>query len=299
MRRFFVVMFILAGSLACWSQTFSANATSIDFGGDPVGGAPVLPAGPERTIVITNTGTAALTISAIQESGEFFIPISRFPPLPIQVNPGQTSPEIPVDFVPTATGPRSGSMSFTDNAADSPQTISFTGMGLTTDFSLAVANIPASSTVTAGQTAGYELDLASGTQFSGPVTLSCTGLPQGAGFSVLAEGLSTQFGLASGTLLSFSVGITTTARTTAQNKSQPVIWYGFGSMLAFAVVAGRRRRRYLWPVISVLILLPLASCGGGGGSSNKGPTPAGTYNVMFTATSGSTTHTAPATLIVK
>jgi large repetitive protein len=297
MRRFFVMMFILAGSLVCWSQTFSANATSIDFGGDPVGGAPVLPAGPERAIVITNTGTATLSISAIQESGEFFIPVSRFPPLPIQVNPGQTSQEIPVDFVPTAAGPRSGSISFTDNAPDSPQTISLTGIGLTTDFSLAVANIPASSAVTAGQTAGYELDLASGTQFSGPITLSCTGLPQGAGFSVLAEGLGTQFGLASGTLLFFSVGITTTARTTAQNRSQPVIWYGFGSILAFAVVAGRRRRKYLWPLVSVLMLLPIVSCGGG--SSNKGPTPAGTYNVMFTATSGSTTHTAPATLIVK
>ena len=30
-----------------------------------------------------------------------------------------------------------------------------------------------------------------------------------------------------------------------------------------------------------------------------GPTPAGTYNLVFTATSGSTTHTAPATLIVQ
>lgn len=296
MRYFVVALFIVAASLSCWSQVFSPNANPIDFGGDPVGGAPILPAGPERVIVITNTGTAALTISAIQESGEFFIPISEFPSLPMQVNPGQNF-AIPVDFVPTAAGPRSGSMSFTDNAPNSPQTISFTGVGLTTDFSLAVSNIPASSTVTAGQAAGYELDLASGTQFSGPMTLSCTGLPQGATFSVAAQGLSTQFGLAADTLLSFSVRINTTARTTAQNKSKPVLWYGFASMFALALVAGRKRRKYLLAFITVLMLLPIASCGGGG-ASNNGPTPAGTYNITFTATSGSTTHTAPATLMV-
>lgn len=296
MRYLLLALFIVAGCLSCLSQTFSPNATSIDFGGDPVGGAPVMPAGPERTIVITNTGTTALTISAIQESGEFFIPISEFPPLPMQVNPGQNA-QIPVDFVPTAAGPRTGSMSFTDNAPNSPQTISFTGTGLTADFSLAVANIPASSTVTAGQAAGYELDLASGTQFSGPITLSCTGLPQGATFSVGAQGLGTQFGLAAATLLSFSVQISTTARTTAQNESKPVLWYGSASIFAFALVAGGKRRKYLLPVIGVLMLLPITSCGGNS-ASNKGPTPAGTYNITFTATSGSTTHTAPATLIV-
>jgi hypothetical protein len=297
MRYFVLALFLIAASVSCWSQTFSPNANPIDFGGDPVGGSSSGIVGPERNIIITNTGTAALTITAIQESGEFGIPISRFPQLPMQINPGQRSPEIPVDFVPTAAGPRTGSISFTDNAPNSPQTISLTGTGLTTDFSVAVANIPASSTVTAGQTAGYNLDLASGTQFSGPITLSCTGLPQGATFSVAAQGLGTQFSLSAGTLLFFSVQISTTARTTAQNKSKPVLWYGFASMFALALLAGCKRRKYLLPIIAVLILLPIASCGGGG-SSNKGPTPAGTYNITFTATSGSTTHTAPATLIV-
>jgi hypothetical protein len=53
----------------------------------------------------------------------------------------------------------------------------------------------------------------------------------------------------------------------------------------------------------LMLLLFLVSCGGGGSSvgshSNPNGTPAGTYTLSVTATSGSTTQAMPLTLIVQ
>ena len=84
------------------------------------------------------------------------------------------------------------------------------------------------------------------------------------------------------------------------------------AMLGIVILPGMRigkrpMRRYLWLAPLTLCLL-LASCGGGGniGSNNPGGqqtnpngTPAGTYTVNVTATSGSATQTIPLTLIVQ
>ena len=76
------------------------------------------------------------------------------------------------------------------------------------------------------------------------------------------------------------------------------------SLLLFRDVQDRRRRR--WSPVSLAVvaaglILVSIGCGGGGGSSPPPPqigTPAGTYSVTVTATSGSTVHTTSLTLAV-
>jgi hypothetical protein len=69
--------------------------------------------------------------------------------------------------------------------------------------------------------------------------------------------------------------------------------------------AGSRRKKLFGLLLACLMvsgLIFLAACGGGSSSSGGGGqpgTPAGTYTVTVSATSGSLTHTATVTLNVK
>src|SRR5439155_13224105 len=73
---------------------------------------------------LTNTGTTTLTISSIAASGDF-----------VQKNncgssvPAGASCTIKVAFRPSAKGVLTGSVTITDDAADSPQTIKLKGTG--------------------------------------------------------------------------------------------------------------------------------------------------------------------------
>jgi len=80
-------------------------------------------------------------------------------------------------------------------------------------------------------------------------------------------------------------------------------------MLAFPLTAGvwftRRQKlvRTLVGILAFLLTFLFVSCGGGlqgggGGGTGSPGTPAGTYPITITATSGSVTHTAPISLTV-
>ena len=104
-------------------------------------------------LMISNSGTANLTISGISitgsDNGDFAVvapgtTCSTSAPLP-----GGTNCTISVTFTPSATGNRSASLKFTDNATNSPQTVSLTGTGLP---AIAVTLSPASASVALGGT---------------------------------------------------------------------------------------------------------------------------------------------------
>jgi hypothetical protein len=90
-----------------------------------------------KTVQVTNSGAATLTISSILASGDFAIQgAGTTCGTPVKPN---KSCNVGVTFTPTSTGTRNGDLTFTDNASDSPQTVSLTGTGI-----LAVALSPAS-----------------------------------------------------------------------------------------------------------------------------------------------------------
>jgi hypothetical protein len=99
--------------------------SSVAFGNTGVGTTSAV-----RSSTLTNTATAALSIASIVPSGDFAVTTTgtSCPYSGGIVNPA-ASCTIDVTFTPTVPGTRAGSITITDNAADSPQSISLTGSG--------------------------------------------------------------------------------------------------------------------------------------------------------------------------
>jgi len=93
-----------------------------DFGSVPVG----TPSAP-KPITLTNVGTAPLIVTSIALSGDF----RRTDPNAclgfLDIN---ASCIISVVFTPSSFGPRTGTLTLTDNALDNPQELTLTGVGL-------------------------------------------------------------------------------------------------------------------------------------------------------------------------
>jgi hypothetical protein len=77
-----------------------------------------------QSVSVTNAGTAALTLSSIVATGDF----SQTNSCGSSLAAG-SSCTVNVTFTPTAPGARSGSITISDNAANSPQTVALSGTG--------------------------------------------------------------------------------------------------------------------------------------------------------------------------
>ena len=110
----------LTGAPNPTASVLSLAATTLNFGSIVVGAASAA-----QTLTVSNTGTAALTISNISITGDF-----------AQTNSGCTASiavngtcTISIIFTPTATGARTGILTLTSNGTGSPQTVSLSGTG--------------------------------------------------------------------------------------------------------------------------------------------------------------------------
>jgi hypothetical protein len=100
---------------------FSLSSFSLTFGDEGVGGTS------QRGITVANTGSAALSITSIAASGDFAVAPNNTCGSGLA---GGTSCTINVTFNPAAAGARSGTVTFTDSAASSPQTVQLSGNGI-------------------------------------------------------------------------------------------------------------------------------------------------------------------------
>jgi hypothetical protein len=85
-----------------------------------------------RTVTLTNTGNATLTINSIGLSGPNhgdFHQQNTCPSSSSTLAAGDSC-NINVTFTPTADGSRSASLTITDNASDSPQPVTLSGTGV-------------------------------------------------------------------------------------------------------------------------------------------------------------------------
>ncbi len=78
-----------------------------------------------KTVTLTNSGTATLNLTSIATSGDFAKSATT---CGATVASG-ASCTVSVTFTPTAIGTRTGALTFTDNASNSPQSVSLTGVG--------------------------------------------------------------------------------------------------------------------------------------------------------------------------
>ncbi len=106
------------------------NSSSISFTNAVVG------TNSSQALIITNTGTAALTITQVTPTGAAF-GVSGFT-LPLNVNAGKQT-TITVNFLPTLVGSVSGNISIVSNAPTSPTPVTLTGTGIAATITLSIS----------------------------------------------------------------------------------------------------------------------------------------------------------------
>ncbi|MEY9936921.1 choice-of-anchor D domain-containing protein [Streptacidiphilus sp. MAP5-52] len=104
------------------TATLSAAPTSLSFAGQAVNSTSAA-----QSVTVTNTGSAAASISSVTTSGDFAQKNTCGSSLA-----ANASCTVSVTFTPTAAGTRTGSVGVTGNASDSPLTIALTGTGTST-----------------------------------------------------------------------------------------------------------------------------------------------------------------------
>ncbi|MGB9433875.1 MAG: choice-of-anchor D domain-containing protein, partial [Candidatus Acidiferrum sp.] len=105
---------------AATAPTVQFSAANLTFGNQTVG-----TTSPAQPVMLTNTGTASLSISGIAVSGDF----AESNNCGSSVTAG-SSCTISVTFTPITTGTRSGALSISDNGTGSPQSVVLSGMGV-------------------------------------------------------------------------------------------------------------------------------------------------------------------------
>jgi hypothetical protein len=98
-----------------------------------------------KSVTLTTTGSAILNIFSITASGDFAIAANA---CGSQLSAG-ASCAVSITFTPTAKNTRKGTLTFNDNAPDSPQTVALSGVGISlvlTPPSLTFGSIPVGQT---------------------------------------------------------------------------------------------------------------------------------------------------------
>ena len=285
------------------------SPTSITFSSQYVGNS-----GLPKNITLTNSGTVALNITNVTVSpSDFSVQSACGTSLAAGANCS-----IGVSFDPSVGGARAGTLTITDNAADSPQTVTLSGVGQ--DFSIAT-NSPSTVTVTAGQTATYTLAVAPVGGFNQTVAITCSGAPT---LSVCNQSPTT-VSLNGTSSTPVTVTIATTAPTKgilssfrigpSGTKYEPLALAGLavGLMAVISVLLWCPKQRFsrvhaIAMIVALAFTMLMSSCSGGGQSSSKSSTggvgtPAGTYTISisasFTSGSAALTHNTSLTLVVQ
>jgi len=202
---------------------------------------------------------------------------------------------VPITFSPQAAGVRTTTLLVTDDAANSPQSLTLTGNAAPAVMIQVAIGGSTSVTVTAGQTAQFNLQATGGTGFTGSLSFACTGAPTGASCSA-----PNSVGVTNGAAVNFTVSVTTSGAASAAAASSSVTslgttcssttssgaivakllgeeakWTGvvplggLTTMLALCVVViaarGSRNRR-LNACLAGMVFLWMAGCGNVGGA---------------------------------
>jgi len=135
--------------------------------------------GGAQTLTVLNSGTTSLHISSFVLGG--------LNPSDFNLANNCTAPVAPtisctvsLGFNPLAAGQRTANLTIADDAPGSPQTISLNATANPAFTPGPAPNGSTTASVSAGQTAQYQLQLTPGAGFTGTVSLACSGTPLGA-----------------------------------------------------------------------------------------------------------------------
>ena len=225
-----------------------------------------------KSILLVNTGNAALTISGISLTGTNSSDFSQTNTCGGSLAVGGNC-SVNVTFSPTVGGARLADIAIVDNVSGSPQMVALSGVGIAPDFSVQTAPGSATSqTVSQGQNATFNLAITPSGSFSGTVNLSCSVSPTISPAPTC--NLSSSSVQLSGTPQPVTVTVQTIAAVNSVTairidfppRAMPIVWevilLGLGWLLL------RSPRRILRPAALLMLLASifLVGCGGGGGS---------------------------------
>ena len=143
----------------------SLSPTSLTFPPEPIG-----TTSPAQQARLTNTGTTAVTVTAIGISGDF-AQTNTCGNLPAVLNVG-ASCTISVTFTPASSGNLSGSVTVTDDAANTPQALSLTGTG---NPAFTLSATARSTVVVIGTTsATFTVSASAPSSFTSSIALTCS-----------------------------------------------------------------------------------------------------------------------------
>lgn len=278
------------------AATAQLSASSLNFVALTVG-----TTSSSQAITVTNSGNGALTVASVVATGDYAQTNNC-----TSVTPSGGTCAIQVTFTPTSSGTRTGTVTLTDTAANSPQMITLSGSGI--DFGMPSSG--GTSTIKAGATATYSLSISPvGGTFSSAVSLICAGVPA---FSTCTLNPTSVTPGANPTTVSVSIKTTgTTAQLVLPGAAQRpmfALWtltsgFGLFGMFLLGAGSGRKRGRMLL-LVMVLIVGTVFWVGCGTSHTTVAPppgnsTPAGTYTVLVVGTSGSVQHFSSLTLVVQ
>ena len=115
--------------------TAVVSPTSVNFGNQTVGKGSA-----KQTVTLSNTGTAALNLSSIAASATNGSVVIQTNNCGASVAAG-ASCAVTLAWIPSATGTMTGSLTFTDNAANSPQVVALSGVGVSPAVTLSPAKL--------------------------------------------------------------------------------------------------------------------------------------------------------------
>jgi centrosomal CEP192-like protein len=283
---------------------WSLSPLSLNFGNQLVG-----TSSNAQSTTLANKTNTALTISSIAvagtNSGDF-----------AQTNTCATSPanlgangscQVNVTFQPTATGIRTASLTFTDIASGSSQSVALTGTAM--DFSLAAAtggncpsggNCSTSVTISSGQTATYNLQVSQLGGLSGAVALTCSGAPGASTCSVSRASVP----LSGSSNYAFTVTVSNTSNVLvvpwlesplapmlpASRMALRLFLTLLMILLSWKEVAKERAVTARLSGLAVLLIVMMASGCAGGGSSVLNSQPPTNATLTITGASGTVKH---------
>ncbi len=295
-------------------STVTVNGTSGILSHDTSVGLTVIPA-PDFTIAGTlltpasvaagGTATSTITIAALNGFNSA-----------VNLTCGVAGASAPVPtcgFVPSSVAGGAGTSVLTVSTSGTPvgtYTVTVTGatgplnhatvLTLTVtagpDFTIAgTALAPAS--VSPGASATSTITIAPQNSFNSAVNLTCTVTPAGARIPTCSFNPASVAGGSGTSTLTVATTAATTASLTPHSRGAfYAMWLPIGGLALLGAGFSSRKRRLLCFLLGCLMfsgLVFMAACGGssssGGGGGTPG-TPAGTYTVTVTGTSGALTH---------
>jgi hypothetical protein len=266
------------------SPILAVSASSHDFGNVNVGAA-----SSGSVVTLSNSGSASLTITAISISGDF----QQTNTCGNQLS-ANGSCVVSITFAPSAGGTRSGTLTVAHDAAGSPAEVALSGTGSEFQIVAGSGGTTPAQTVKSGTPATFNLAFQNLGNFNGAVTFACSNAPTNGSCVVSPSSLPAG---STNTTVTVTVNTSTVRAASLRHHSA---FLAFASLLPMILVMPARKVLRRWSVVLIVLLIVsiavLSSCGGGGGGASPTPnpttslTPAGSYDVLVTASSGAMTR---------